>query len=253
MYRSPSCLWLLPDLGMDARLFAPQAGHFLNFDSPSLPRLSADDELAQFATRSVDHWLSDGAIAEGSNRRFFLGGIGFGGLLALEMALVFASRSIRPAGVLLIGSARSRANIFNSSRFKLAMLARLPRALGRWRLGKTFRTLASNETMSDSQRRILQDMARDVDWPMFRWQVKVMLGWNRSRSEFESSHIPIHQLHGRGDRVFRVPSVEDATILIHGKHLINLSLSGEVNRWIESIFRDDDLKQGQQLSRFAPG
>lgn len=249
MYRSPSCLWLLPELGMDARLLAPQADYFSNFDSPSLPTPSADEALAAFAARSVDHWLADRVIAEAANRRFFLGGIGFGGLLALEMAFVFASRSIQPAGVLLIGSARSKSYIPSSSRFKLAMFSRLPGTFGRWRLAKAFRSRAACEKMNDLQRRILDNMADEIDWTLFRWQVKAMLRWNRSRSEFEASRIPIHQLHGRGDRFFRTPPVEDATILIQGKHLINLSLSGEVNRWLESILRDDELRQAQRRER----
>ncbi len=246
MYRSPSSLWLLPELGMDSRLLSPQADYFPSFESPPLPRYSADEDLAQYASRCVDHWLSDKTIAERAKHRFFLGGIGFGGLLAQEMALAFVSRSIQPAGVLLIGSARSKTNISTTFRLKLALLVRLPASLGRHRLTGVYRKLASEEAMSDSHLRILQDMARDIDWAMFRWQVQAQAGWKRSRSEIESNRIPIYQLHGRGDRIFRIPAVEDATILIHGKHLINLSLPGEVNRWIESILRDDDLRQSQR-------
>jgi pimeloyl-ACP methyl ester carboxylesterase len=243
MYRSPSRLWLLPDLGMDSRLFQPQAGYFSNFESPTLPRFSAEEALAPFAARSVDFWLADSEVAKHTQGRFFLGGVGFGGMLAMEMGLAFAARSIRPAGIFLIGSARFHTYIANRSRLRLTLLSRFSPMLGRWRLSNRFRKLATDESMNESQRRILQDMARDVDWELFRWQVHAMLNWQRSRSDFEASRIPIHQLHGRGDRVFRVPTVEDATILIHGKHLVNLSLSGEVNRWIESVLRDDDLRQ----------
>jgi hypothetical protein len=242
MYRSPSRLWLLPELGTDSRLLQPQASYFSSFQSPPLPNLQAEESLAQFAARAIDSWMTESSFAEPAKNRFFLGGVGFGGLLALEMAIAFASRSIRPAGVFLIGSARSHTFLSKRTRLGLKLLSRLPPSLGRWRLANRYRKLAMDESMSDSQTRILQEMVRDVDWGLVRWQIQAMLDWNRSRSDIESSHIPIHQLHGRGNRVFRVPVVEDATILIHGKHLINLSLSGEVNRWIESILRDDDLR-----------
>ncbi len=251
MYRSSSRLWLLPDLAMDTRLLQPQADHFANFQSPPLPRFMEDEALDQFAARAVEYWLTDREIVEHARSRFFLGGIGFGGLLALEMAFAFASRSHPPAGIFLIGSARSDVNLASRSRLRLAFLSKLPPALGRWRLASQFRKLARNESMNESQTRVLQDMARDVDWAMVRWQVHAMLHWKRSRAELESSRLAIHQLHGRGDRIFRVPTVEDATVLIHGKHLINLSLSGEVNRWLESVLRDDDLCQTHLRNSYA--
>jgi pimeloyl-ACP methyl ester carboxylesterase len=192
----------------------------------------------------VDRWLF-GKEVDAQNR-FFLGGIGFGGLLALETALQLQSRAMAPAGVLLIGSARSHTSIRSSYRFMQTLIGRLPAGIGRWRLARAQNKIASDESMSTIHRRLLQDMAQDFDWSLLRWQVRALAGWNRHRSEFESSRIPIYQIHGRGDRFYRIPPVEDATILIHGQHLINLSLSGEVNRWIESILRDNELRYSQR-------
>ena len=242
MFRSPRRLWLLPDFGMDSRQLAPQASYFSNFGTPPVLDHIGCSDLAQFAARTIDRWQTENEFDSG---KYFLGGVGFGGLLAIEMAIELNARSIAPAAVLLIGSSRSKANISRSYRFKLALLSQLPAVLGRGRIAETFRKQSVQESMNQTQSRILQDMARDIDWALFRWQVKAMLGWKRSRKEIEVSGIQIHQLHGRGDHNFRIPSVEDATILIHGQYLINLSLSGEVNRWIESILRDYDLRHSQ--------
>lgn len=247
IFRSPTRLWLLPDLGMDSRLFKPQAGHFSNLEElPSLADHSGCESLSEFAVRSVNRWLSEESGKSPQAKTFFLGGVGFGGILALELALEFASRSIYPAGVLLIDSTRSQATIPISMRLKLEWLRRLPPTIAKWRLTKTFYKMTLSEGLSEANKKLLQDMVRDSDWKTFRWQVNSMLNWKRKRSEFEAGGFPIYQLHGRGARNFCRPPVEDATLLIHGQQLINLSLPAEVNRWIESILRDHDLRQSQQ-------
>ena len=245
MYRSPTHLWLLPDLGTDSRLLAPQITYFSDVALPPSADYKTCATVADYAVRTADRWLSEKSSETPTNKSFFIGGIGFGGILALELARELASRSICPAGVLLVGSVRSKANIPSSLRLTLSLLGCLPVAMGRWRLTSMFQKIASSETMNPNQTRLLQEMAREADWPLVRWQSQAMIGWNRNRAEFEASGFPIFQLHGRGDRRFRVPSAEDATLLIHGKQLINLSLAAEVNRWIESILRDHDLRKSQ--------
>ncbi len=245
MYRSPTRLWLLPDLGTDSRLLAPQSSYFSDVAVPPSAEYKTCATVEDYAVRLVDRWLSEKSDEAPKDKSFFIGGVGFGGILALELALELASRSICPAGVLLIGSVRSKANIPNLFRLKLRLLGRLPVAMGRWKLTSMFQKIASSEAMNPNQTRLLQEMAREADWPFVRWQSRALIGWNRSRAAFEASGFPIFQLHGRGDQRFRVPSVEDATLLIHGKQLINLSLAAEVNRWLESILRDHDLRRSQ--------
>lgn len=243
MFRSNTRLWLLPDLGTDSRLLKPQADYFSNFGPPPLCEHVGCHDLADFAKRSVDQWLAKDSTERLSKHRFYLGGIGFGGILALEMAIELSKRSLAPAGVLLINSARTRSQIPYSLRLKLAMLGRLPAMVGRWRLRNFFSNSVSDESMQAMHLRLLQKMVDDLDWTLFRWQAHALLTWNRQRSDFNALDFPIHQVHGRGDRSFRVPSVDDATLLIHGKSHINLVLCDEVNRWIESILRDHDLRQ----------
>jgi hypothetical protein len=108
---------------------------------------------------------------------------------------------------------------------------------------RTLAKMAIDEAMSPEHKIQLVQMANDADWNQVRWGASQIAKWDRTRSSFDNIGVPIYQIHGRKDHAIKPPSMSDATLLLHGKHMINLSMSTEVNRWLEAILRDHDLKQ----------
>lgn len=240
MFRSKTPLILLPGLGCDKRCYAPQSNYFQNTIHPVLPQEDLTDTLQTFAQKCVQKWVDGSEKVFDISKPFVLGGTGLGGMLALEVALEI-SKHVKPTAVLLIGSARSKSYIPPSFRFQAKLANLAPEFLGRWQLKQMWKALAKKESISADHTRLMQEMARDVSWKSFLWQLKAIATWNRDRQDFESAGFPIHQIHGRLDRLLIVPAVEDATLLLNSQHLITLSAVDQVNRWIESIIRNIDL------------
>jgi len=250
---------MLPGLGMDARMLQPQSSYFPNSYVLKLPPAKNAASLAAYASELVSEWpkqLPVLTVGPGHNGgKFFLAGVAFGGMLALEIALQVAQLASvqlsddtqatihRIAGVILIGSTRSHTNIPITFRVQEKLIARLPASVGRIAMKRTLSTLSNEEGMSDVQKQILLEMAHDSDWAQIRWGANKIAKWDRTGSSFEQMGIPIYQIHGRQDRSIKPPSVSDATLLILGRHLINLSMATEVNRWVEAILRDHDLNE----------
>jgi pimeloyl-ACP methyl ester carboxylesterase len=256
MYRTETPIVMLPGLGMDARMLQTQSSYFPNSYVMKLPQEITSGttpvSLAAFADGILSNWpkqLPSWNRSEGNSRsrNIFLVGVAFGGMLALEIALQAALRqspakSHRIAGVLLIGSTRSHTNIPISFRVQEKLIARIPVALGRAAMKRSLAKIANEEGMTAEQKQSLMEMANDADWNQVRWGANQIAKWDRTRSSFDNLGVPVHQIHGRQDRAIKPPSMSDATILLHGRHMINLSMATEVNRWIEAILRDHDLK-----------
>ena len=249
---------MLPGLGMDARMLQPQSSYFPN--SYVLKFLSESNpvSLAALADQLLANWPKQlpSLIRNETNsrsRNIFLVGVAFGGMLALEIALQVSlqqtlATSHRIAGVILIGSTRTHTNIPISLRLQEKLIARIPASLGRTAMKKSLAKIASEEAMSLEQKKLLLDMANDADWNQIRWGASQIAKWDRTRSSFDNLGIPIYQIHGRQDRSIKPPPLSDATLLLQGRHMINLSMATEVNRWLEAIVRDYDLKQTNRVS-----
>ena len=94
MYRSETSIIMLPGLGMDARMLQPQSSYFPNSYVLKLPPAKNAASLAAYASELVSEWpkqLPVLTVGPGHNGgKFFLAGVAFGGMLALEIALQVA-------------------------------------------------------------------------------------------------------------------------------------------------------------------
>lgn len=210
-------LIMLPGMGTRAPLLDPQRRAFPSLQVPDWVRCRPDDSLADYARRLLDTVDTTG--------RFYLGGVSFGGMVALEMA-----RHATPEAVLLIGSARSgrqvppafRLTARIGQRLPLLALALLPRPLirlhFRWR-----------ERLTAEHQAILAKATRGFDRDLLRWT-----GGGIARWRFEHDiHAPIYQIHGSDDWLLRPPPPAPGVELIpRGRHMINLTHAEAVNDFI---------------------
>ena len=178
----------------------------------------------------------------------FLAGFEIGGPIAIEAADWLLAQGIPVAGVLLIGSYRDPRFLLRMSRWRGKLIGMLgDQAL---RQGLALR-LSKSLTAEGIETELIGKLVANspsASPSLFRWSRQAALRWRLKTSDVNSD-FPIHQIHGRRDRFIRPPSIEHATILLQGQHYISLSQSEQVNRWIEAILRDFDLRRSNQAGR----
>jgi hypothetical protein len=123
-------------------------------------------------------------------------------------------------------------------------MERLPSKLQPWLLESwiVLRRIR-REKLTGRQAQLLRSMAKETDWDFLRWAASACAQWRRSRIQVDASGLKIHQIHGRLDDCIPAPPVDDATILLQGRHMTVMQQAEEVNRWIAAIVREEQLRR----------
>ncbi len=158
----PPPLVLLPGMGADHRMFAPQQLAFPQLEVPAWITPEPRESLAHYAERL--------AAGLSLTKECFLGGASFGGVVALEMACL-----VQPRACFLIGSLREPNDLPTSYR-RLRSLTGLTRWTpaaawcGLWTLGFA---------LSGIQRGVLRQLS-EADGRFLSWATRALLDWNPS-------------------------------------------------------------------------
>lgn len=223
-------LILLPGLGADARLLGPQKAAFGHaVETPDWLEPEGDESLERYARRWAEA-LRD----ESDERPVFVGGVSFGGIVAMHMA-----EALRPEAVVLIASCRSSDDV--PMRFEIAQ--RLGSFVPDATVGKLLPLLAIPFAVLDGldsdHLKLLRSMAKDTDPALLQWAGRAVANW-----QFDLAHelpCPVHRIHGARDWVIPYRGDgeghpgEPTEVLPHGKHLINLTLDRTVNGWLRGV------------------
>jgi pimeloyl-ACP methyl ester carboxylesterase len=154
-----------------------------------------------------------------------IGGSSFGGMLAQAIAA-----HLRPAALVLIGSCHSSAALPTLAR-RLAPWAPAtplgifasPRVIGRLALRLGIRR-------ADQVRAVLAMMSA-TDPRQLRWMCSVAGTWPGAGAP----PCPIHQIHGRRDRIIPVAGSGAQVVIPDAGHAIALTHPREVAAWLLSI------------------
>lgn len=219
-------LALLPGLGADARLFDDLRPHAPAFVTPSwltpLPRESLRDYAARWAPALRDE-LGDGPLV--------LGGMSFGGQVALELA-----QHVQPNQVVLLSSHPDASELTPSFRRQVRVLSLVPNSLLRWGMRRiAMPAIARREHLSQEQRDRLIAMARDTDLAFFRWASVATTSW--SRQPREVLPCPLQRLHGAHDRIIPLGRRDGVDVLDAG-HLIPMTHAEQVGEWLHAAMQN---------------
>ena len=206
-----SPLILLPGLGGDPRLFDGQRAAFPELVTPRWipprPREPLTDYAARFA-QVID-----------PECQCFLGGVSFGGVVALEVASHLKTRECY-----LIGSIRSPQQM--PFRLKLLRpisdLIVIPKRLSPWAL------TCGGRRLKPTVRGALHQL-KDSDEHFLRWAAGAILRWVPSA---DIAHVKVVQIHGERDRVFPIRKVSADVTIANAGHLVSLTHANEVNRYL---------------------
>jgi len=206
-----------PGLGTDERLLQPQRTLPVDIVVPRwLDPLDERETLAGYAKRLAE--------TLDTSRPFYLGGISFGGFVALEVA-----RHVKPRRVFLLSSCTSRHGIPHAYRLAGDML--LPYLVNAlltpiMRLPSTVRSFGPSHLVTGNK--LVKEMVRDCTPELFRWSVAALLRWDGHRDPI----APV--VHIKGDRDIVLPHhLCRPTHLVRGAgHLMNLTHASQVNEII---------------------
>ena len=208
-----------PGLGTDERLLQPQRALPLDLDVPRwLEPLSERESLAGYAKRF--------AQTLDTSTPFYLGGISFGGMIALEVA-----RHVNAQRVFLLSSCTSRHGIPHG--YRLAGDLLLPYLVNAIlnplkALPCYVRSFGPSHLLPGNK--LVQEMVRDCTPELFRWSVAALLQWDGHNEPI----APV--IHIKGDRDIVLPHyLCQPTHVVRGAgHLMNLTHARQVNEIIAS-------------------
>lgn len=235
---SISQLILIPGLGADRELFYPQQQQFGDqlcvLDDPGDASLWQQSPGMEKAANAFLERLA-GVIE--NEQDYVLGGISFGGSLAVEMArrIVGEQQLPPPRALALIASNRTADTISRGFRINRLIGAAVPRPLVRGSLKGLAGVFARREGLSSEDRIRLRDMAGRANIDHLMWGAKAIAGWSCEDADIPSDQIPIHQIHGRHDWVIRHHGPHVTSTLEEGRHLITWTHREAVGQWLSSM------------------
>ena len=207
-------LILLPGMNGDPRVFAKQVAAFPNLIVPRwIPPLGDEEPLADYAQRL--------AAKIDPGRPCLIGGVSFGGIVALEVA-----KHLQARGCVLIASCRGIEGLPPAIRLVRPVTALVPSSLiarvARW--GQ-----ASAASIEPAHvREFAKLMPRDQAFR--RWAVQVLLKWQP-----ELPDCPLHQIHGERDSTFNAGNCGADCIVPEAGHLLTLTHADMVNEYLQGV------------------
>lgn len=225
----PARIVLFPGLGADARMFDRLRRRLgSDLECPAWLEPKPDESFDAYAAR----WTQLLRPEPGDDRALFLGGVSFGGMVALRMAV-----HLKPRAVILLGSCRSGA-------------ARPARWQPAWRIGSAIphawlgrRVLALGglyvsllDRLDEPHRRLMLKMAADTSPRRARWCGRMCAEWDFDPSAV-AEYPPIHQLHGRHDAIIPLHPGDPDTVIEDGRHILVFSHEQTVCRYIMDVVR----------------
>lgn len=246
-------LILIPGLGANRLLFEPQRHHFDQdlFLPDWIPplfikiegRKPVPEALTDYARRLAERWKETVLAKPEVRRAYWLGGVSFGGMIALEAASYLVEEGLPPKGLFLIASARSSGAMPGGIRLGLKFLQMLgPKNAAKlrpWIRGRVIK----REGLNELDERLFHRMADSVDIELVLWGASAVLGWSGDESsakELAAKGVRIHQIHGDKDWAIPFRSGHADKVIQGGKHLINMSHAQAVNEYIEARMKSDE-------------
>lgn len=246
-------LILVPGLGANRLLFEPQRREFEGvMFVPDWPppiftqvegKSSVPETLRDYARRWADRWLQTALSKPEDRARFWVGGMSFGGQVALEAALRLVEEGVTPRGVIILSGNRTSASLPKRFALAQALGGLVPASMLPALLLRSARVFARREGLSELDERLLSRIAEAVDVAHLRWGARAARRWKFGAEDLQrlkEAGVAVHQIHGEQDWVIPLHAGDPDRVIEGGKHLINFTHAGEVNAFIRACLHSAD-------------
>jgi len=208
---SPTPLILFPGLGCDDRVFANQRAAFPEMIVPKWIEPKPREPLSDYAARMAE------IIDPG--RPCFLGGLSFGGVMALEVATHLMCRECYQfASIRGLDQLPPRLKMFHYTS-DMVMLVKWFSPVIMATGGGWLRPIV---------RHTLQQI-KDTDPRFMRWAARAILHWQPSEA---TRKVRLVQIHGDGDWVFPSQLIAADLMIPGARHLVSITHADEVNEYV---------------------
>lgn len=210
--------YFIPGLAADKRVFK----HILlpeGYETHYLEWIKHEnsESLRDYALRMAEQINPD--------EPFILIGLSFGGMLAVEIA-----KKIPPKQLVLIATVPHHSHLpyyykkaFNLGVHKLAT----PAVIKNFVYFKRFFTSESPE-----DKKIIKQMARDMDHAFIRWAVDAVMKWDAGDDSVECVHI-----HGTHDEIFPHRYTKPSVSIPNAGHLMIFNRAADINAVLRNILQ----------------
>jgi pimeloyl-ACP methyl ester carboxylesterase len=205
-------LVLLPGMAADERLFGPQKRAFHGLIVPPWIDPEPREPLAAYARRM--------ATSIKPYKPSLVGGVSFGGIVALEMA-----NHLGLTECVLISSIRSPGEMPWRLRALRPLASIGPERLGLM-AGWTARCLARSMPRATARRLGRLAVPKSA---FLRWACWAVLQWRPSPA---ARRVRVRQIHGSADRTFPIGYTHPDQIVKGGGHLLTLTHPTEINEFL---------------------
>lgn len=225
----PARIVLFPGLGADPRIFNQQKRRLGDdLECPAWLIPEAGESFEAYARR----WAEQLQPEPGDTRPLFLGGVSFGGMVALRIA-----EHLKPRAVILIGSCRS----YHARPPRWRVARRIGNLIPDMLLGRRVMALAGlwvsllDQLDSEHRSRLIR-MGADSNPRLVRWSGHACADWDFDEHQCPG-FPPVHQIHGKLDAIIPLYPRDPDTIIPDGRHILHFSHPHTVERFIMDVVR----------------
>jgi pimeloyl-ACP methyl ester carboxylesterase len=221
---------LFNGIGVDSRVYTYQRSLPVRLHTPEWIDPRDDDEsLGEYSRR-----MAAGIEPDSDADPLYVGGLSFGGMVALE-----AARVLRPRGVFLISSCFSSRDIAAPVRLFGKLIGVTPLALASAAMVMAPLIVRVVGRSNRHQRRLLVRLLPDVHLRSARWAGPAILRWEfGDDGGTDRLPCPVHHIHGGRDLIVPLENVNHGpypppdVVLPEAGHALNITHAVETNRFI---------------------
>jgi pimeloyl-ACP methyl ester carboxylesterase len=223
MMRCEPTLILFPGLGVNEKLFEPQRAIPAKIIVPPWPTPQANESLGDYVRRIV-------AILPPLPEKYWIGGVSFGGIIALE-----AAKLLKPRGVFVIASYLHWRELSVTARILARATPSIPPGIVTLLLKIAPLLIRVAGRPNRQQRGLLMELLRDSNVPLARWGAGQLADYELTIPPA----CPIYRIHGTDDRVISFPKHSRVDLAVIGAgHVANVTHPEQVNDFIAKIIGD---------------
>lgn len=209
---------MIPGLGADKRMYAPQLRAFPNaLVLEHLPSCKGES-IADYALRFIP--------LINTTQPFVLLGTSLGGMVAVEL-----SRVLQPQKIILIASVKNRSEMPYFIRSMKYLHLHQPLSGNFYKRFNSLLISRLDNNRHSTVAELIYQMTADARPEFIEWAIDAVIRWDPP----EDYRSDIVHLHGTKDLLFPYSRIKNAIPVSNGSHVMNLTMSVEVNRILKEI------------------
>lgn len=209
---------MIPGLGADRRMYAPQMRVFP--EAKVLEHLQAQkgESITDYAKRFIPRIDTDSP--------FVLVGSSLGGIISMEL-----SRLIEPQKIILLASVKNRNEMPHFIRSMKYLKLHKPIKGDLYKQAHRLLVKRLSNRGEAEMTGVITEMLMDTPSEFFEWAIDAVIHW---QPPLEYNNNIIH-IHGTNDTLFPYSRISNAIPVKNGSHILNLTMSEEVNRILKEV------------------